>query len=254
MDQPLGVVMRTSQLSLKRNFLLFAFGEISPKVLLLFLLPVYTRFLSPTDFGLVASLGVLAALIRRLKNHPSVVVWSVGNECESDNETARAVISDSIRFVKEKDSTRPVTYVSNYIYSKDRWCRCLDLGDFTSINAYFDLQVDRLREVLARIRKGNAGRAILITEFGAEAVRGIHGEFIGSEEHQADVIEKTWDLLSSEDVMGGLVWSFTDYWHQPRRLGTPFLNPVYFLHGILDLERRPKKAFKVLRRLYSEST
>ncbi len=196
----------------------------------------------------------LAKLVRRLKNHPSVVVWSVGNECESDNETARAVIGELIQFVKEKDSTRPVTYVSNYIYSKDRWCKCLDLGDFTSINAYFDLQVDRLREVLARIRKENAGRAILITEFGAEAVRGVHGGFIGSEEHQAEVIEKTWNLLSSEDVMGGLVWSFTDYWNQPRRLGNPYLSPVYFLHGILDLERRPKKAFKVLRRLYSRRT
>jgi len=193
----------------------------------------------------------LAELINKLKNHPSVVVWSVGNECESDNEIARSVIGGLIQFVKEMDSTRPVTYVSSYIYSDDGWCRCLDLGDFTSINAYFDVNIDKLNEVLERIHRENPGRSILLTEFGAEAVRGLHGEFAGSEEHQADVVEKTFNLMVSKDYMlGGIVWSFTDYWHQARRLGTAYLNPVCYLHGILNLDRRPKKSFGVLNKLF----
>jgi len=195
----------------------------------------------------------LRELVKKLKNHPSVVIWSVGNECESDNEVARSVISELIQFVKEMDSTRPVTYVSYYIYSDDRWCKCLDLGDFVSINAYFDVYTDRLEKALERIRRDNPDKAILITEFGAEAVRGVHGKIPGGEEHQADVIKRTWNLILSKDyLMGGIVWSFTDYWHQPRRLGTAYLNPVYFLHGILDLERRPKKSFNVLSALYKE--
>jgi len=195
----------------------------------------------------------LAVLVNRLRNHPSVVIWSVGNECESDNEVARSVISELIQFVKEMDSTRPVTYVTMYIYSEERWCKCLDLGDFASFNGYFDLHTDRLEKVLEKIHRENPGRSVLMTEFGGEAVRGIHGDIQGGEEHQAEVIEKTWNLISSRDyVMGGIVWSFTDYWHQARRLGTAYLNPVYFLHGILDLDRRPKKSFNVLGRLFSE--
>jgi len=194
----------------------------------------------------------LTDLVRKFRNHPSVVVWSVGNEVESDTEVARSVISDLIGHVRSMDSTRPITYVTMYIYDETRWCRCLDLGDFASFNAYFDLHVDRLNKVFQKIHKENPSRPILMTEFGAEAIRGIHGNVLGSEEHQAEVIEKTWNLISSKDyVMGGLVWSLTDYWHQPRKLGTTYLNPVYFLHGILDIERRPKKAYHVLRKLFA---
>ena len=115
------------------------------------------------------------------------------------------------------------------------------------------MYTDRLEKALERIRRDNPDKAILITEFGAEAVRGVHGKIPGGEEHQADVIKRTWNLILSKDyLMGGIVWSFTDYWHQPRRLGTAYLNPVYFLHGILDLERRPKKSFNVLSALYKE--
>ena len=195
--------------------------------------------------------GQLTALVNGLKNHPSVVVWSVGNECESDNEVARSVIGELVQFVKEMDSTRPVTYVSNHIHDEDKWCRCLDLGDFTSINAYFGLGILQLDKVLEKIHTEYPDRAVLVTEFGDEAARGVHGGMKGSEEYQAKVIEKTWNLITNKNfIMGGLVWSFTDYWHQPRRLGSRYLNPVYFLHGILDVERMPKESFKVLRKLF----
>jgi len=161
------------------------------------------------------------------------------------------VISELIKYVKEIDSTRPVTYVSNRIYDQDRLCQCLDLGDFTSINAYFGLETARLDKVLEKIHNLFPSRAVLVTEFGDEAIRGIHGGMKGSEEYQAEVIKRTWNLIKDKNfVMGGLVWSFTDYWHQPRKLGSTYLNPTYFLHGILDAKRTHKESFKVLRRLY----
>ncbi len=56
------------EVSLKKNFALLTVGEIAPGVLFVFLLPIYTRFLTAADFGLVATLGLLAAFVRRMTN------------------------------------------------------------------------------------------------------------------------------------------------------------------------------------------
>lgn len=43
-----------------KNLSLYAIGDILPKAVGLFLLPIYTRYLSPEDYGLVQSMGVIS--------------------------------------------------------------------------------------------------------------------------------------------------------------------------------------------------
>ena len=43
-----------------KNLSLYALGDIFPKAIGLFLLPIYTRYLSPEDYGLVQSMAVLS--------------------------------------------------------------------------------------------------------------------------------------------------------------------------------------------------
>jgi beta-galactosidase len=49
-------------------------------------------------------------LIRRDRNHPSVIVWSIGNEIPSPSATTGTKLRN---WVRELDSTRPVTWASN---------------------------------------------------------------------------------------------------------------------------------------------
>jgi beta-galactosidase len=54
----------------------------------------------------------LKAMVRRDRNHPSVFIWSIGNEVNDQNNPA---LSESLRtLVKSEDNTRPVTSGCNW--------------------------------------------------------------------------------------------------------------------------------------------
>ena len=74
---------------------------------------------APLDFHLVFPdwhEQDLRALIRRDRNHPSVMIWSFGNEVgeQYTDEKGAAVAKNLYTIVKEEDTTRPTTVAMNY--------------------------------------------------------------------------------------------------------------------------------------------
>src|SRR5204863_1691038 len=64
--------------------------------------------------GSPEALGQLASMVRRDRNHPSVVLWSIANEEPIQaSEVGARVGADMVRTVKELDATRPVTGAMN---------------------------------------------------------------------------------------------------------------------------------------------
>ena len=58
------------------------------------------------------ALPMLETMIRRDRNHPCVIIWSMCNESKTDSEIGIKVMQRLIRRTKELDRTRLVTFVT----------------------------------------------------------------------------------------------------------------------------------------------
>ena len=77
---------------------------------------------------------------------------------------------------------------------------------------------------------------------------GVRGEHYFSEDFQAEFIKKYWQILQKEkDIIGAIIWSFIDYRYP---CGRRIFNGYIGTWGIYDLERRPKKAAAVVKKLF----
>src|SRR5690606_30843600 len=61
--------------------------------------PAYTKSWGP------AITDRIKRMVARDKNHPSVIIWSMGNECGNGQ-----VFKDAYQWLKQEDPTRPVLF------------------------------------------------------------------------------------------------------------------------------------------------
>lgn len=74
----------------------------------------------------------IEAMIDRDRNHPSIIMWSIGNEIKNNDTDSIAKLADEMaRFVRCLDSTRPVTAGVNSVSKKKYpYLRALDVAGF----------------------------------------------------------------------------------------------------------------------------
>ena len=92
---------------------------------------------------------------------------------------------------------------------------------------------------------------LLMTEFGAGAIPGVNTFEAQrwSEDYQADYLEFTLNqLLSNAKISGTYIWQYCDS-HIP--FGRELARPRSFNNkGIVDEYRRPKRAYRVVQKIY----
>lgn len=159
-------------------------------------------------------------LIARDKNHPSVVLWTIANEPESDTPESHDYFAPLFDLTRELDPTRPVGFV-NVLLAPPETCVVTELADVVMINRYygwylgFDPQEaeqgleDELRRWVAKHNK-----PILVTEYGADTVAGLRSAESNpwTEEYQADLLDlyhRVFDRV--DEVVGEHVWNFADF-------------------------------------------
>jgi beta-galactosidase len=201
----------------------------------------------------------LRDMIRRDRNHPSVVMWSIGNEVlEQSREDGWKVARRLTEICHEEDPTRPVTagfnQVANAIKNK--------LADEVDIPG-FNYGVREYTKILAE----HPGWTVVAAETAScVSSRGVyHLPIEKYEKHPSlqltsyDVIAPRWaycpdvefaGLEASPAVLGEFVWTGFDYlgeptpyfaWDQPRDEKDWPARSSYF--GIVDLAGFPKDRF-----------
>jgi beta-glucuronidase len=196
---------------------------------------------------------VIGELVARDKNHPCVVLWSIANEPESVTPEARAYFEPLVAEARRLDPTRPVGFANVQGSSPDLDV-ITDLFDVVMLNRYYGWYVsngdlaaaERLLETELKAWVDWHHKPIIMTEYGADTLPGLHGVFPGpwSEEYQVALFEmshRVFDRL--EAVVGEQVWNFADFATVPgvMRVGGN-------KKGIFTRERQPKTAAHYLRR------
>jgi beta-glucuronidase len=160
-------------------------------------------------------------LIARDKNHPSVVIWSIANEPESDTEGAENYFRPLFDVAREADPTRPVGFV-NVMLAPHGKCRVSQFGDVLMLNRYYgwyvntgDLEGAELAWEEELTAWAGEGKPIIITEYGADTYPGLHSAVAGnpwSEEYQIEYLEMNHRLFDRIDaVVGEQMWNFADF-------------------------------------------
>jgi beta-glucuronidase len=201
----------------------------------------------------------LTKMVKRDKNHPCVIIWSMGNECETTNEVGTTVMRELLKLAKTLDPTRLLTYVSNSDVAKNP---AYEYADVVCVNLYHgslqgkicnhiseidSLGYKPLVKELTRFRTYYPDKPMFLTEFGTQGVKNIHGDINHSEEFQAAYIERIWQAIRSvPGVSGGVLWSWADYYHRKYLITYAAYGP----YGVVTVDRKPKKSLDAMKRMY----
>jgi len=204
----------------------------------------------------------LQDMVLRDRNHPSVFIWSIGNEIvEQKDSTGVTIAKELAGIVRELDQSRPVTAALDEVPFPENYIMKSGALDLIGYNYH--------QEIFADFLKTFPGKKFIATETtSALATRGSYDmpadtvhrwpddwkkTFSGG---NADLScssydncavpwgsthEETWKIIKKYDFLSGMfVWTGFDYIGEP----TPYVWPArssYF--GILDLCGFPKDAF-----------
>ncbi|MFG2819945.1 glycoside hydrolase family 2 protein [Kitasatospora sp. NPDC048365] len=190
----------------------------------------------------------LKRMIDRDRGHPGVIVWSVGNENNTTNDSGAAYVKAMTDYGRSLDPRRLYTEANNKFTSS----KAYGYEDIVLPNIYYGWygshDASEIAAGLDAVQQTAGGKPLLVSEYGAEAVRGRDGYVRGTEFYQASVIDEYNRLAGNRPhTLGMMVWSAADFLVSTSWTGSnPEPAPPYNAKGIRTWFREPKLAWKVI--------
>ncbi len=194
-------------------------------------------------------------------NHPSVIVWSIGNELSSrPGPVQAAYLKRAADTAHRLDPTRPVGYAVAGYPAAGCQPEYAPL-DIIGINEYFGWYpgpngqiADRtlMSQYLDAIRQCYPDKAIVITETGAEANRDGPVEEKGTYAFQQDFVNYHFGVYASKPwLSGALYWALEEFRVRPNwEGGNPRPHPPIHEKGLITFDGVRKPAFFDLQRIF----
>ncbi|TPV94021.1 MAG: DUF4981 domain-containing protein [Myxococcales bacterium FL481] len=187
--------------------------------------------LGKEDSWIPAHLDRMQRMVERDKNHPSIIVWSLGNE------TGHGVVLETMYdWTKRRDDTRPVQYEG------------AEQRAYTDIFCPMYPPISKIEDYA----KTHPQRPLIMVEY-AHAM----GNSVGNLQDYWDVIERypslqgghIWDWvdqsLERTDAHGNKYWAYGHDYHPDLPTDGNFLN-----NGLVDPSRVPHPHLKEVRKVY----
>ena len=201
-----------------------------------------------------AAVNALRSVVQDNREHPSVVVWSIGNELSARPGPAQAsYIRTAITAAKALDPTRPIALA--VAASPTVGCQPeYDPLDIIGLNDYFGwypgangtiADRDLLPGYLDALRACYPQKAIMISEFGAEANRDGPIEERGTNQFQRDFIAYHLGVYATKPWLSGAIyWALQEFRVRPSwDGGNPRPQSPIHQKGLVTLDGALKPAF-----------
>ncbi|HML09374.1 MAG TPA: glycosyltransferase [Stellaceae bacterium] len=170
--------------------------------------------------------------VRACARHEAVFAYLVGNEIPPDIIRWHGVrrvekfVASLAALVRREHPGALVSYAS---FPSTEYLNVADCCDFVCFNVYLHDE-GSFRRYVARLHNLCVNKPLVLTEFGADSLR-------GSEAEQRDILSWHIKAAFAGGVAGTFVFAWTDEWFTG---GHPIEDWEF---GLVDRERRPKQAF-----------
>ncbi|MBX2946721.1 MAG: glycoside hydrolase family 2 protein [Cyclobacteriaceae bacterium] len=192
---------------------------------------------------------MMEELILRDINHPSIIMWGVGNEyyrnffTKEDAEYALKVTQAVAKKAKEMDPYRPTVQAQNDLIDE----RILPLTDIQGRNRYFgwyEKTYNDFDHEMKEEHKKHPDWKLLVSEYGAEGKYGYHVNnpalFDHSETYQVALHRAYWNSMRDNDfILGGTIWNMFDFASFAKVGSIPHINQK----GMMTYDRKPKSVY-----------
>jgi beta-glucuronidase len=228
--------------------------------------PVYSVKTKELKKAIVRKLAAkeLASAVQTNINHPSIIVWSAGNELSARPGPVQGYyIARAVKLAKTLDPTRPVGLAVAGYPSAGCQPEYAPL-DVIGINEYFGWYsgpngqiADRslLPEYLDSVRQCYPDKALVITETGAEANRDGPVEERGTFQFQQDFANYHFGVYATKPWLSGAIWwTLQEFYVRPNwEGGNPWPNSPLHQKGLITMTGVKKPAFADITRIYKST-
>ncbi|WP_148289578.1 glycoside hydrolase family 2 TIM barrel-domain containing protein [Fibrella aestuarina] len=171
------------------------------------------------------------AMVERDKNHPSIIIWSLGNETSMGQN-----FRDMANIIKLVDPTRPIHYEGRKPYT------ATSLSSFDIITTMYPSVDDMIR-----LMEKDPTRPVIVCEY-AHAM----GNSVGN-------LKDYWAAIDKYPRMqGGFIWDWVDQGLYLRdKKGQPYTDHINYIDGanacdgLVNPDRTPQPELNEVKRAYS---
>jgi beta-glucuronidase len=207
------------------------------------------------------ALALLKANILAGENHPSVMVWSIGNELPTPATAAEAsYIVSAAALSHQLDPTRPVALAASDwpgVACQPAYAP-LDVIGFNDYFGWFDAgdgaTADRtlLSPFLDSFRACYPSKALIVTEFGFDGNRVGPIEEYGTYAFQSDAIAYHLGVFATKPwLSGAMYFAMQNYAAYPGYIGgDPLSTPPFNEKGVIDFQGNSKLSAATIASIY----